>query len=153
MFRMIPENLRMNADKTRTWPVEDHNNAEKKETVAMATNLNPDKVKKDSENILGVWTANPDFKMKDVTPEDFGKDYEALDKTLKDIAALELKMTPLRNARDDLARKLNEVNTRARSGMKGFFGPNSTQYEQAGGTRASERKAPTRQTKIAAIAK
>ena len=33
---------------------------------------------------------------------------------------------------------------RARKGIVGFFGPDSTQYAQAGGTRASERKAPTR---------
>lgn len=109
--------------------------------------MNAEKVKKDSGNILEVWTENPDFKMKDVTLDDFGKDYGILEKTLKEIAAFELKLTPLRNTRDDLAKKLNEINTRARSGMKGFFGPNSSQYEQAGGTRASERKAPTRKNK------
>ena len=119
----------------------------------MATKLNAETVKKDSENILEVWTENPDFKMKDVTLEDFGKDFDTLDKTLKAIAVIELKLTPLRNTRDDLSKKLNEVNTRARSGMKGFFGPNSSQYEQAGGTRASERKAPTRKNKKSDVPK
>jgi hypothetical protein len=42
--------------------------------------------------------------------------------------------------RDDFASKLNEIKTHACSGMWGFFGPNSSQYEQVGGTRASERK-------------
>ena len=49
-------------------------------------------------------------------------------------------ITPLRNERDDLATKLNGYCTRARSGIKGYFGDNSTEYELAGGTRASERK-------------
>ncbi|MBI5383282.1 MAG: hypothetical protein HZA90_01200 [Verrucomicrobia bacterium] len=123
------------------------NNAEWKETVPMATKLNPDKVKKDSNIILGVWTGNPDFKMKDVTLEGFRADCDALDKVLADIADLDMKLTPLRNQRDDLTLKLNETNTRARSGMKGFFGPNSTQYEQAGGTRATERKKSVRKPK------
>ncbi len=33
----------------------------------MATNVHPDKIKTDSDNILGVWQANTDFKMKEVT--------------------------------------------------------------------------------------
>jgi hypothetical protein len=110
----------------------------------MASNINAEKVKSDAKNVLKVWTDNTDFKMKDVTLESFGADFEALEKVLDDIAELELKLTPLRNQRDDLARKINETTTRARSGMRGFFGPNSSQYEQAGGTRASERKRPQR---------
>jgi len=39
--------------------------------------------------------------------------------------------------------------TRARSGIRSVFGPDSTQYEQAGGTRTSERKTPTRKPKTA----
>lgn len=112
----------------------------------MTVKKNAERVKKDSVTILGVWTENPTFKMSDVTLESFGADLETLEKTMKDIAALELKLTPLRNTRDDLASKLHEVNTRARSGIKGFFGPNSSQYEQAGGTRSSERKTPVRST-------
>jgi hypothetical protein len=52
----------------------------------------------------------------------------------------------VRNERDDLASRLNEACTRARSGKKGFFGPISTQYEQAGDTRNAERKKPGRKT-------
>jgi hypothetical protein len=33
------------------------------------------------------------------------------------------------------------------NGIRGFFGPDSNQYEQAGGTRKSERKPPTRKAK------
>ncbi|MBI4326534.1 MAG: hypothetical protein HY674_14905 [Chloroflexi bacterium] len=112
----------------------------------MATNVNPDKVKTDSDNILGVWKANTDFKMKEVTVESFEADNKRLETLLKDIAAKETDLSTLKNDRDDLALKLNELCTRARSGMKGFFGPNSSQYEQAGGTRAIERKKPARKS-------
>jgi hypothetical protein len=35
---------------------------------------------------------------------------------------------------------------RARTGIKGYFGEDSNQYELAGGTRASQRKRPTSRT-------
>ena len=110
----------------------------------MPTKVNPDKVKTDAETILRVWKDNTEFKLKDVTLETFDTDTSRLIKLLNDIAVKEQEMTPLRNERDDLALKLNEVCTRARSGIKGFFGPNSSQYEQVGGTRAVERKKPQR---------
>ena len=110
----------------------------------MPTKMNPDKVKTDADTILGVWRANTDFKLKEVTLDNFDTDTKRLDAILKDIAAKEQELTPLRNERDDLSLKLNEICTRARSGMKGFFGPNSSQYEQVGGTRAVERKKPQR---------
>ena len=110
----------------------------------MASNANPDKVKTDSDNILNVWKANTDFKMKEVTLEDFEGGTKRLNTVLKDILTKDQELSILKNERDDLARKLNELCTRARSGMKGYFGPNSSQYEQAGGTRAIERKKPAR---------
>ena len=110
----------------------------------MPTKMNPDKVKTDADTILGVWKANTDFKLKDVTLESFEADTKRLDANLRDISAKEQELTPLRNERDDLALRLNEVCTRTRSGIKGFFGPNSSQYEQVGGTRAVERKKPQR---------
>ena len=42
---------------------------------------------------------------------------------------------------------LTALTTRALSGIRGFFGPDSDEYEQAGGTRKSERRKPTRKTK------
>ncbi|MBD0369930.1 MAG: hypothetical protein ICV60_03685 [Pyrinomonadaceae bacterium] len=38
------------------------------------------------------------------------------------------------------------INTRALSGYRAIYGPNSSQYEQAGGTRSSERKRPTKKS-------
>ena len=106
----------------------------------MATSVNAANVKTDCKTIGDVWAANAEFKMKDVTLQGYNTDTAALTTALESIASLELQLTPLRNTRDDLARKLNEINTRVRAGMKSYFGPNSSQYEQVGGTRSSERK-------------
>ncbi len=40
--------------------------------------------------------------------------------------------------------KLQEMHTRALSGIRGYFGPDSPQYDQAGGVRRSERKSAKR---------
>ena len=49
--------------------------------------------------------------------------------------------------RDDSAALLNSYNTRALSAIRGIFGPDSIEYDQAGGTRTSERKKPVRTAK------
>ncbi|HLP65892.1 MAG TPA: hypothetical protein VK181_00080 [Rhizobium sp.] len=110
----------------------------------MATTINAKNVKIDIDKIIEIMTANADFTMKNVTLATIGSDATSLGEAIKKIDSLEMQLTPLRNQRDDLARKLNEICTRARSGLKGFYGPNSSQYEQAGGKRAIERKSPKR---------
>lgn len=117
--------------------------------TAMATIMNANRVKADIDKIIDIWTANTDFTMKDVTLAAIKTDATALGNAIKQLDALELQIMPLRNQRDDLARKLNEICTRARAGIKGFYGPNSSQYEQAGGTRAIERKSPGRKASAA----
>ena len=64
-----------------------------------------------------------------------------------DIEAKRSELTRLVNERDSEAEALNELNTRARSGFRAVYGPDSSQYEQAGGTRKSERKPATRKRK------
>lgn len=113
----------------------------------MATRVNADDAIADAASILKVWTANPEFKMKDVTLEGFQGDNTRLETVLGLIEAQEAALVPLRNERDDLAIKLNAHCTRARSGIKGYFGENSTEYEQAGGTRTAERKRTGRRSK------
>ena len=113
----------------------------------MASRFDPDKVVEDAAQIVKVWEANSDFKMKDITLDDFKAAEGNLAKVLAEIAKKEDELTGLRNDRDDQTAELNELCTRARSGIRGFYGPDSTQYEQVGGTRASERKKPQRKAK------
>lgn len=98
----------------------------------------------DASTIIEVMNANADFKMKDVTAATMKTDLTSASTVIQQINSLELQLTPLRNTRDELMAKLSENCTRARAGFKSFYGPNSSQYEQAGGTRKSERKKPAR---------
>ena len=79
----------------------------------MPTKVNPDKGKTNAETILRFWKDNTEVELKDVTLETFDNDTNRLNGLLNDIAVKEQEMTPLRNERDDLALKRNQVCTRA----------------------------------------
>lgn len=94
--------------------------------------------------------------LKKITPApDFGKslkqsDYEAeiagysddQDSYNGDVAALDDKQNRL-NTREQ---GLDDWNGRILSAVRAQYGPDSSEYEQVGGTRRSERKKPTRKT-------
>jgi hypothetical protein len=63
------------------------------------------------------------------------------------VAARRTELTGLMDVRDDHARTLSDLVTRVRSGVRAIYGPDSPQYEQAGGVRRSERKRPVRKPK------
>jgi hypothetical protein len=105
----------------------------------------PDKIE-EAKSILSVWNANPEFKLKDLTLTRYQADYDRLAALIQQIESQETSLMALRNERDDLSLTINSNTTRVRSGIKGYFGVNSTEYEQAGGTRSSERKKTTRKT-------
>ena len=52
------------------------------------------------------------------------------------------------NEREAQANAVSELIVRARSGFKSVYGLDSTQYEQAGGTRKSDRKRPVRRSPL-----
>jgi len=87
-----------------------------------------------------VWNDNPELALGDLTQKQFadmGK-------------AFAVARTAVDDLRNQLTRAVNDLNAqgqeilaiavRARSVARGQFGPNSTQYEQLGGTRSSDRK-------------
>jgi hypothetical protein len=86
-----------------------------------------DKVAEDATLFLKVWEATPESKMKEVALGDFQTSCVNLNNLLQSIAAKDQEVTVLRNERDDLAVKVNEFCTRARSWMKAFSGPNSSE--------------------------
>jgi hypothetical protein len=112
----------------------------------MASKISADIVITQGNKIAKVWQDNPEFTMKDVTQEQFKSGLVGLESKDREIEAKRFELTGLINEREDQARILNEWITRARGGFRSFFGPNSNQYEQAGGTRSSERKRPTRRS-------
>lgn len=117
----------------------------------MATKVSADGVLADASLIINAWTANPDFKLGDLTLAKFKSNFDGLETANVSVETERTELTGLLPDRDDQAPALHELITRARSGFRAIYGPDSTQYEQAGGTRASERKRPVRKSKTVTV--
>ncbi len=96
----------------------------------------------DSEQIARVWTDNPTFSMGDVTLANLQSKITSLRQKRDQAETLRTQLTALTNELNEQTNEMATIITRARSGFRATYGPDSTQYEQAGGTRASERKRP-----------
>jgi hypothetical protein len=118
----------------------------------MSTVQNPDAVFADATNVVGIWTKNSSIQVKGVTLPDMTANTALLNTTLASITKQENELIPLRNLRDDLARKLHGNCVQLRQAFGGCLGLDSSEVEQAGGTRASERKSPKRKAKGQATA-
>ena len=119
----------------------------------MATKVSADQTLEDSTGIEKVWKANSTMTLGRDSEKVALKDYQASIKAVtganEEIEELRHQLSGLIDDRDDAALALSAYNTRARSAIRGIFGPDSTEYDQAGGTRTSERKKPVR--KMAAV--
>lgn len=114
----------------------------------MATKISAEQALADSTGVEKVWKANPTMTLgKDGEKVEL-KDFQASIKKVTDLNAeieeLRHQLGGLIDKRDDSARNLSGFNTRALSAIRGIFGPDSLEYDQAGGTRTSERKKPVR---------
>jgi len=121
----------------------------------MATKISADNALADAANIDKVWSANPNITLGSDNDPNNPKvtypDFQAAEKKVEDlveqIETLRSTLTKLVDDKDDAAADLSDLNTRALSAIRGIFGPDSAQYDQAGGVRTSERKKPVRQAK------
>lgn len=94
----------------------------------------------DLEKILRVFRSKSNFAVGDITEATLGTT----------ITSLRSKSSDLENAKTLVSRLVNELNadmtdagqiqTRGLSGIRAAFGPDSSEYEEAGGVRTSERK-------------
>jgi uncharacterized phage infection (PIP) family protein YhgE len=101
-----------------------------------------DEVLTESEQIIRVWEANPTFPLGEVTRASMQTMVDNLRAARTQTENLRTQLTQAVNEANSKADDLNAIVTRARSGFRAMYGPDSSQYEQAGGTRASERKKP-----------
>jgi len=113
----------------------------------MTSKVSSTDVVKDADKIIGVWKANPAFSMMGVILADFTAATQAIRDMEADIEAKRQELSGMVDRRDDKALALSEWVTRARSGIRSNFGPDSAEYAQAGGVRKSERKKPQRKPK------
>ena len=99
--------------------------------------------------VISAWEANAEFTVnKDVTLAGVKAVRKGLDDCLAAITEKRTELTGLTNERNDCATTAVELTTRIRSAFRGFYGPNSKQYEQAGGTRTDNRKKPVRKASL-----
>jgi outer membrane murein-binding lipoprotein Lpp len=98
----------------------------------------------DCERISRVWTDNPTFSLGEVTLVALKAKMAEIREKREQLETLRMQVAALSNDVDAGASELAAIRTRALSGLRATYGPNSTQYEQGGGTRQSERRKPTR---------
>ena len=103
------------------------------------------------EPILQVWEDNPDFKVGKIELTAAQALNQEVDAALTLVKKKENELKGLIDDRDSVASALNELRTRALSGIRAHFGPDSTEYGRAGGTRKSERQKPQRNKKETAV--
>ncbi|MFT3867141.1 MAG: hypothetical protein QM715_01465 [Nibricoccus sp.] len=94
----------------------------------------------DAQKNADTWAANPGFSLGDMTLPQFVESQSKAVKLSEQVEAKRLEMIDLANQRDAAASVLRTMITRVRSGFRAVYGPDSTQYEQAGGVRSSDRK-------------
>jgi len=106
----------------------------------MARNRSLEDIIAEAERIVRVWEANPTFALGDVTLAKFKAEVDDLRDTRGQTEEARRKVTELVNTTNGKAVAVAGVTTRALSGIRAVYGPDSSQYEEAGGTRSSERR-------------
>jgi hypothetical protein len=113
----------------------------------MKRNKPIDRILSNAEQIARVWEDNPPFSLGDLTLTQFEAMLTDLRSSHGKVEDLRTQLTAAINDSNSKAVNVNDAVTRARSGFRAMYGPDSTQYEQAGGTRRSDRKRPVRKPK------
>jgi len=104
----------------------------------MPSRYSTDSVLAECERILRVWTDNPTLTLGEVTLASFQAKIAEAKQKREDLENLRMQVTGISNELEEQTSVLANIRTRALSGFRAVFGPDSTQYEQAGGTRQSE---------------
>jgi hypothetical protein len=99
-----------------------NNNAERAGTYGQKES------KEQADNIMKVWKVNREFRLQDIGFEDYEKIYDELDGLLKTIDSRSRELNELKVAQTKLVARLGPLNTRARNGMRGYFGSQSSEF-------------------------
>ena len=82
-----------------------------------------------------------------VSAKEISARIDALNAAVSQLDALNAEKTKLVNTKDDQCKTLSDFIVKSRLAIKLAYGPDSSEYEMAGGTRSSERKKPVRKPK------
>lgn len=94
------------------------------------------------EKVIRVWEANPTFSLGDITLVKVKEMLEELNTLRTQRDDLRAELNSVMNDLDEKRVEVNAVISRAVSGVRAVFGPNSNQYQGVGGTRTDDRKKP-----------
>jgi hypothetical protein len=100
----------------------------------------------DAERLIRVWEDNDDFKLGEVTLISFQTQLAAFKTKRANVEDLRTQLSRGVDEMNDQASSIRGINTRALSGARAQYGPDSPQYAQLGGIRASERKPRKKKT-------
>ena len=105
-----------------------------------------DEILAGADQLIRVWTANPTLSVGDVTLPMFQTKVTTFRTTRAHTEDLRTQLTQSVNDGNAQADEILDLTVRGRGGAKAQFGRDSTQYEQLGGTRSSDRKPPKRKS-------
>ena len=109
----------------------------------MPKKLYPTDTLQQARDILTAWNhIDPDLKIGTLTFEAIEADVATVNALQDKILRLQNELLSLRHERDMACIATWDKVKRARAGIKGVYGDDSSEYEMAGGTRLSERKKP-----------
>ena len=112
----------------------------------MANSKTADQVLADAAKIIKVLNENGKPKLGDLTADTLTTESDKLRTLDAELDEKRLDIAKLVDQVSDQVKVVAEMNVRGRGGVKAVFGGDSPQYEQVGGTRASERKTPKKKT-------
>src|SRR4051812_8065332 len=101
-----------------------------------------DSIIEGAEKVIRVWEANQTFSLGEITLVKLKDMLEELKTMRARRDNLRAELSSLTNDLDSKRSEVNGVVSRAVSGVRAVFGPNSNQYEGVGGTRTDDRKKP-----------
>ena len=121
------------------------------ELIKMTKKLYPTDVLEQAQSVLDAMNQiNETMSIGTVNNSSLASDITQATQLASQMNAIEAQLTNLRNQRDALHEELWDKIKRVRNGVKANYGDDSSEYEMIGGTRRSERKAPTRKAQSAA---
>ena len=101
----------------------------------------------DANRILTTWSGNADFSLANLTQAEMTTKRDGVRAKLTLIEQKRVELKGLTESLQDEVKDLSQMNTRAKSGFRAVYGPDSPQVAQVGITRTSDRKPRTRKPK------
>jgi hypothetical protein len=112
-----------------------------KDNQRMGKKLYPADTLDQAKDILIAWEQiDPALKIGPLSQEALAADLERVHELRAKILQMQVELIDIRNERDQACLEIWDQVKRVRSGIKGLYGDDSSEYEIAGGTRMSEKK-------------